>query len=164
MGQRLPSEVGRSSIFNAVNANNATWSFKKVVEIAGLVVVPVEVRWTEGSITLSSCMSLHWKYIKTCCISSVMGVRRASNPWPWRYQWRWTKMGTETSMWQSRKCGCMATRGAVVIDNSCVVYVTCKTNVMFFCFVNLLLTCFLCKILIMLWEKIPQGSNIAKKY
>lgn len=43
-------------------------------------------------------------------------------------------------------------------------YVTCKTNVMFFCFVNLLLTCFSCKILIMFWEIIPQGSNIAKSF
>lgn len=152
MKQRLPSEVDLSSIFTAVNASIATWSFKKVVEVAGLVVVPVEVRWAESKITLSSCMALRWKYIKTCCISSVMGVRRALNPWPWHYQWRWTKMGPENSMWQSRKCGYMAKRGAVLIDYSCVVYVTCKTNVMFFCFANLLLACFLCKILIMFWE------------
>lgn len=164
MEQHLPSEVDLSSIFTAVNANITTWSFKKVVEIGGLVVVPVEIRWTEGNITLSSWMALHWKYIKTCCISSVMGIWWASNPYPWHYQWQWTKMGPETSMWQSTKCRYMATRGAVVIENSCVVYVTCKTNVMFFCFVNLLLTCFLCKILIMFWEIIPHGSNIAKKY
>lgn len=53
MEQRLPSGVGLSSTFTAVNANNATCSFKKgVVGIAGLVVVPVEGRWAGGDITV----------------------------------------------------------------------------------------------------------------
>lgn len=141
MDQPLPSEVDLRSIFNAVNANNATYTFKKVVEIV-------------SSVWLWSQWRLDGLRITSLCHPACLCTGSTLKPAAFHLWWASSRHrthdlsvtngdednGPEKSMQQSRKCGYMATRGAVVIDNSCVCKM-CKTNAMFFFFVNLLVSC-----------------------